>query len=177
MSEQQSLDLVVSGQLVSNHTILAIVEGMRARGYFRKGPQGRKDGLQIATAHKLINEYMAFPDLGRFTVEATKHRAINEIPRADYEAVEIMRACDNWLAQITEAFTTDPDEKAIVYMVRDLRRHVIAEGIEAGTLRVRKFFGKHGFYYLDDQGKWQNAKNIDWNIGEINPIRPAEQAA
>lgn len=43
MAEQQSLDLVVSGQLVSNHTILAIVEGMRARGYFRKGPQGRNE--------------------------------------------------------------------------------------------------------------------------------------
>lgn len=61
MAEQQSLDLVVSGQLVSNHTILAIVEGMRARGYFRKGPQGRKDGLELAAALKLVNEYMAFP--------------------------------------------------------------------------------------------------------------------
>lgn len=104
MTEQQSLDLVVSGQLVSNHTILAIVEGMRARGYFRKGPQGRKDGLELATALKLVNEYMAFPELGRYTVEATKHRPINEIPRADYEQVEIMRACDNYLAQVTEAF-------------------------------------------------------------------------
>ena len=49
MAEQESLDLMVSGQLVSNHTILAIVEGMRARGYFRKGPQGRKDGLVRST--------------------------------------------------------------------------------------------------------------------------------
>ena len=161
MAEQESLDLMVSGQLVSNHTILAIVEGMRARGYFRKGSQGRKDGLELATALKLVNEYMAYPDLGRYTVEAMKHRPINEIPRADYEQVEIMRACDNWLAQITEAFKTNSDE----------------ETMEAGSLKVRKYFGKHGFYYLDDQGKWQNAKNVDWNIGEINPIRPAEQAA
>ena len=67
MTEQESLDLMVSGQPVSNHTILAIVEGMRARGYFRKGPQGRKDGLELATALKLVNEYMAYPDLGRYT--------------------------------------------------------------------------------------------------------------
>lgn len=177
MAEQQSLDLVVSGQLVSSHTILAIVEGMRARGYFRKGPQGRKDGLELATALKLVNEYMAYPELGRYTVEATKHRPINEIPRADYEQVEIMRACDNWLAQITEAFKTNSDEEAIIYMVKDLRKQVIAESIESGVLKVRKYFGKHGFYYMDDQGKWQNAKTVDWNIGETNPIRPAEQAA
>lgn len=42
MAEQQSLDLMVSGQLVSNHTILAIVEGMRARGYFRKAPRAER---------------------------------------------------------------------------------------------------------------------------------------
>nr|DAL57544.1 MAG TPA_asm: hypothetical protein [Caudoviricetes sp.] len=62
-------------------------------------------------------------------------------------------------------------------MVKDLRKQVIAEGIESGVLKVRKYFGKHGFYYMDDQGKWQNAKTVDWNIGETNPIRPAEQAA
>lgn len=175
--KQESLDLMVGGQLVSNHTILAIVEGMRARGYFRKGPQGRKDGLGLATALKLVNEYMAYPDLGRYTVEATKHRPIQEIPRADYEPVEIMRACDNYLAQITEAFKANSDEEAIIYMVKDLRKQVIADGIESGALKVRKYFGKHGFYYMDDQGKWQSAKVIDWNIGEVNPIRPAEQAA
>mgnify|MGYP000255446514 CR=1 FL=1 len=36
-------------------------------------------------------------------------------------------------------------------MVKDLRKQVIADGIEAGSLKVRKYFGKHGFYYLDDQ--------------------------
>ena len=120
---------------------------------------------------------MAYPELGRYTVEATKHRPINEIPRADYEQVEIMRACDNYLAQVTEAFKANSDEEAIIYMVKDLRKQVIADGIESGALKVRKYFGKHGFYYMDDQGKWQNAKAIDWNIGETNPIRPAEQAA
>lgn len=177
MAEQESLDLMVSGQLVSNHTILAIVEGMRARGYFRKGPQGRRDGMELATALKLVNEYMAWPDKGRYTVEATKHKPINEVPRDDYEPVEIMRACDNWLAQVTEAFKTDSDEEAIIYMVRDLRRQVIADGIKAGALKVRKHFGTHGFYYLDEQGKWQSAKGIDWNIGDENPIRQAEKAA
>lgn len=177
MAEQQSLDLVAGGQLVSNHTILAIVEGMRARGYFRKGQQGRKDGMELATALKLINEYMAYPDLGRYTVEATKHRAINEVPRADYEPVEIMRACDNWLAQITESFKTDPDEEAIIYMVKDLRKRVIADGIESGDLKVKKFFGKASFYYQAANGRWFKADYIPWNIEDYNPIRPAEHAA
>lgn len=177
MAEQESLDLMVSGQLVSNHTILAIVEGMRARGYFRKGPQGRKDGLELATALKLVNEYMAYPDLGRHTVETTKHRPINEIPRPDYEAVEIMRACENWLAQVTEAFKTSSDEEAIIYMVKDLRKQVIADGIESGELKVKKFFGKSTFYYKIPDGRWFKTDYLDWNITDYNPIRPAERAA
>lgn len=173
MAEQKSLDLVVGGELVSNHTILAIVEGMRAAGYFREGQQGRKDGLELATALKLINEYEAFPEKGRYTVETMHHRPIQEIPRADYEPVEIMRACDNWLAQITEAFKLDADETAIVYMVRELRKSVIADGIESGNLKVKKCFGKHIFQYKDAMGRWASAKNIDWNIGDTNPIKQA----
>lgn len=178
MMEQKSLQLVVSGVLVSNHTILAIVEGMRKLGYFRNGQQGRKDGLELATALKVINEYASYCQLPKDLILTTKHKPISEIPRTDYEPVEIMRACDNWLTQIPETFITDADEEAIIYMVKYLRKQVIADGIKAGSLKDRsKLFGKHSYYYLDTNGKWKHSKNIDWNIGEINQVNPQEQVA
>lgn len=125
--------------VVSDHTILAIVQGMRAHRIINRGKAEARD---MATALRLVNEYQASPQMPRAQVEF-HHREVTAIPR-EYSNEETIWACMAYLRQCTGRGDTVADtthrplddfEITCIAAVEMLQQRATEWGLSQGMLR------------------------------------------
>lgn len=144
----------MSSFVVSDHTVLAIVEGMRRYGLIEKKNRPCKD---MAEALRFMNEYMTAcrysknSAVGLHAIESN-HLEVTSKSRPFYDG-EILAACNCWLYQVDTGDPMDFDFLTIFESVKLLRKKLISECKANKTLKVRCYFGDYKYFFLDPDVK------------------------
>ena len=125
----------MSSYVCSDHTILAIVEGMRKYGMI---PRKKADSRDMCESLRFINEVQTCTRYGtghmRTWAVEQDHRPVREAPRK-YTDGETLAAIACYLYQIDTAPLHDLDFITLVSAVKILREKIVEAGEAAGTLR------------------------------------------
>ena len=156
----------MSSFVCSDHTILAIVEGMRKYGLVSRNRAESKD---MCEALRLVNEYMTskrysrHEATGRYFIECN-HREVTAIPR-DYTDGETIAAIECYLYQVETGEAMDFDFITLVSAVKMLRDRIteanegIREAEDMGHCRI--------WQERDEWGKWHNVTSLyEWDLTE-----------
>lgn len=175
----------MSSFVCGDHTILAIVQGMRAFGMISK--RSKAEALDTAEALRVINEVRANPkwtkcetlpegasDEDKAALRSSGysrlafflhlyHRPVEATVR-DYCTGEILQACECWLYQVDTDAPSDFDYLTMIAAVKELKKKILAKGIEDGNLKRvnRGFLGWKT--YENQDGEWVDiAKAYAWD--------------
>ena len=126
----------MSSFVCSDHTILAIVEGMRKYGLIARKKAESRD---MAESLKLINEYQATKrymkpgTMKQWAIEQD-HRPVTATPRK-YTDGETLAAISCYLYQLGTGSLHDLDFITLVSAMKILREKITDAGEAAGTIR------------------------------------------
>lgn len=137
------------GFVVSDQTILAIVQGMQRYGLLpetyddevevggkvvtRPVHMGTREAIRYtATALRVVNEYQVAdtdtlfrgPD-GRWVARVVPHVGVDMRKRGNHTDAEVMQACNCWLGQVRCGKPMDLDFLTVTATVRLLRERVL----------------------------------------------------
>lgn len=156
----------MSSYVVSDHTILAIVEGMRRYGLIAKKKAESRD---MAESLKLINEYqttkryMKPGAMKQWAIEQD-HRPVTASPRK-YTDGETLAATQCYLYQIEAAPLHDFDFITLVSAVKILRQKIIEAGEASGTLRAIERDGGTCYQEKDESGDFIDIYDLyEWDL-------------
>lgn len=156
----------MSSFVCSDHTILAIVEGMRKYGLIAKKKAESRD---MAESLKLINEYqttkryMKPGTIKEWAIEQD-HKPVTATPRK-YTDGETLAAINCYLYQIDTAPLHDFDFITLVSAVKILREKILDAGRAAGTMRAIEKDGSTCYQEKDAYGDFIDVCDLyEWDL-------------
>lgn len=156
----------MSSFVCSDHTILAIVEGMRKYGMVAKKKAESRD---MAEALRFINEYqttkryMKHGEARKWAIEVD-HREVRATPRR-YSDGEVLAAIECYLYQIDTAPLHDLDFITLIASVKLLKEKVIEAGKAAGGLKEVTEYGAVSIYELCEDDEWHEVTELHgWDL-------------
>lgn len=159
----------MSSFVTSDYTVLAIVEGMRKYGLISKSKRESKD---MADALRVVNEFMTTKrydkssETGKWALYMN-HEEVTATPRAFTDA-EVLQACDCWLYQVETGEAMSFDFITLVSAVKMLKDELIAANKEANTVKVKCYFGKYRYFFLDEEtGEFVDSRKSGWDLAEM----------
>lgn len=141
----------MSSFVCSDHTILAIVEGMRKYGLIAKKKAESRDmcdALRFINEYQTTKRYIHDGEMRRWMVECD-HKPVTATPRK-YSDGETLAAIRCYLYQIDTAPLHDFDFITLVSAVKMLQGKIIGAGEAAGTLRRVE---RHGCTICQERGE------------------------
>lgn len=157
----------MSSFVCSDHTILAIVEGMRNHGMIAKKKAESRD---MCEALRLLNEYQTCTRYGKRGEQVTRHmvernhQPVTERPRK-YSDGETIAAINCYLYQIDTEPLRDFDLITLVSAVKLLRDRIAEAGEAAGTMRRVEKRGSTEYFEVSEYGDLLNIYDIyDWDL-------------
>lgn len=167
----------MSSYVTSDHTVLAIVEGMRKYKLIGKG---RADAWAMTEALRFMNEHMTtkrYADHSQINDHALccNHQPVTSLPR-EYDDGEMLAACRCWRYQVdcdTRKLQTQIgdgdgfDFLTIFEAVKLLEKKIVSACKANGSLKVKCYFGEYK-YFFERGGEYVEMHELyGWDLEEM----------
>lgn len=146
----------MSSFVCSDHTVLAICEGMSRYGYINED-----DIPEMADALRIINERMT---AGRYCEDAG-HAPVDCGTARGYRDHEIRTSCQCWLYQCDGGPRMSLDEITVHASVRQLIKRIEAENIGSGKWQLRAYLGMPTLLAVGEDGFLRAVDDLsEWDL-------------